>query len=252
MGCSAALPQRRLLRGGVRCGRARRDPYTPRCSVGRRSVGVPPSTARLEDLSGRCSSPSVELRNLAAGSERAARGRAAQRLSAARSGFSAPAKSFVCKGTVRLCRRGFPPPPPASAPSANSPCSPLWMGNHRLQLPRRPEAAAPFLCLSPLPAAAWPLPSNSQDPGPCPPAGGHAALHRSFPFGPKLCPGFFVLFFVCSFLIDLLSHAAQQKCESCTLAFLQDSGSRGTWQISQLLPPFDTPPTRPAGHLECR
>lgn len=64
---------------------------------------------------------------------------AAQSLSAAPSGFSPPAKSFVWKGTVSsavVCLLL----PPTSTPSANCPFflslfSPPWMGNHRLQLP---------------------------------------------------------------------------------------------------------------------
>lgn len=98
--------------------------------------------------------PSVALRNLAARSERAARA-----FQPARSGFAPPAKSFVCERTVRLCAGLCPPPPPALPPpltalSLPSPLfSPLWMGNHRLQLPGATRGvAARFGGLPPLPA----------------------------------------------------------------------------------------------------
>lgn len=153
---------------GVGVGRAGgRDPGTEGCSVGPRNGGdhcVHGPSGRIGE--GRRSSPSARLRNLAVRSARAlpAEG-AAQSLSAAPSGFSPPAKSFVWKGTVSsavVCLLL----PPTSTPSANCPFfpslfSPPWMGNHRLQLPSALRGvAAPFLCLRPLPAADWPLPPN--------------------------------------------------------------------------------------------
>lgn len=71
------------------------------------------------------------------------------------SGCPAPAKPFVCAGTVRLGRPVRPPPSPGRCPLRGLPFSPLWMGNHRPQLPRRPA-----LCLPPRPAAPWPRPSS--------------------------------------------------------------------------------------------
>lgn len=68
---------------------------------------------------GRRSSPSVRLQNLAVWSERAPPvERAAQSLSAAPSGFSPPAKSFVWKGTVSSAAVCLLLPPPLTALSS--------------------------------------------------------------------------------------------------------------------------------------
>lgn len=52
-----------------------------------------------------------------------------------------------------------------STPSTNFPFFlslffPLWMGNHRLQLPSACEESLPGCCVAPLPAADWPLLTN--------------------------------------------------------------------------------------------
>lgn len=147
--------------------------------------------------------PSVALRNLAARSERAARA-----FQPARSGFAPPAKSFVCERTVRLCAGLCPPPPPALPPplTALSPpsllFSPLWMGNHRLQLPGAPQGvAARFGGSAAPPSHPRPPPTS---PGLRPRLSG---LMESFPFRPQLSPE------------DFDSHFPQTKCESGKLRF---------------------------------
>ena len=94
---------------------------------------------------------------------------------------------------------GSAPGSPSSSPSLDPlrelpflprPFSPLWMGNHRLQLPSAPRRCCPAPGLGPLPAAAWPLPSCLAAPAlalwrPCV----AVAPRLRFPFGPKLSPG---------------------------------------------------------------
>lgn len=117
---------------------------------------------------GRRSSPSV----LAARTERAlpAEG-AAQRLSAAPSGFSPPAKSFVWKGTVSSAASSFPqplPPPLTALSSLRFSLLLGWLITGSSCQARRAVAAL-FLCLRPLPAQTGPLPSTlAGTPGPCP------------------------------------------------------------------------------------
>lgn len=187
VGCAAAFPQRRLLRGGVWCGRAGRGPDTRRRSVGRRSVGITASTARLEDSGGRRSSPSVEPRNLAARSERAAREGPPNAFQRRVRGSPLPPSPLSARG-LSGSAAGFalllpqPLPPPLAPPAllfgwVITGCS-----------CRGAQKQPPRFCVC--------RPSRQQ-PGPCPPAGGPATLHRSFPFGPKLCPGFVFRVFVC-------------------------------------------------------
>lgn len=128
---------------GVRPGGARPSPRPGVLRGAEGGWGSPRARTVWRAGPGGRRAPSVALRNLAARSERAARA-----FQPARSGFAPPAKSFVCERTVRLCAGLCPPPPPALPPplTALSPpsllFSPLWMGNHRLQLPGAPRGVA--------------------------------------------------------------------------------------------------------------
>lgn len=120
-------PQRCLLRGGVGLGARAGGTLTrrgPPLGEERGDHCVHPASGRM---GGRRSSPSVELRNLAARGEGAARGRAAQRLSARAPGLLRSRQVLCLRGDCQALAPGSALLlPPSSTPSANLPFFPSF------------------------------------------------------------------------------------------------------------------------------
>ena len=129
----------------------------------RGAVGITACTDRLEESGRAAAHPHLSWPR--GPSALPAEG-AAQRLSAAPSGFSPPAKSFVWKGTVSSAASSFPqplPPPLTALSSLRFSLLLGWLITGSSCQARRAVAAL-FLCLRPLPAQTGRFPPTSRGP----------------------------------------------------------------------------------------